>query len=83
MNREQIDRMNQDQFVDELERKVKVYDNVKGTLDLCEIMIGVLEATSDAENASRKTLISHLMLARQYALLAATDVEIEKRGLRK
>lgn len=83
MNAEQITQINQDQYRDELDRKIEVYDGVKATLKLCRTMIRALDTTSDTENWSQAQLLSYLDLAQSYAMLAAVDVDLELRGLRK
>ncbi len=80
---EMVDSINKDQYQDELEHKIEVYDGVKDTLKLCETMIKALDTTTSFETGSRGLLLSNLELARQYALVAATDVQIEKMAVRK
>ncbi len=83
MDRKEIDQMQKDQRLDDLDHKVKVYDDVKSTLRLCETMIQALDATDDKEYGSRINLLNNLEIARSYALLGAADCEIEKARLTK
>jgi hypothetical protein len=80
--RKQIDRMNKAQYRDELDHKAKVYDRVKATLELCQTMIKALDPTTDPEIQAQNNLISYLDLARQYALMSASDVTLEKSKVR-
>jgi len=80
---EWIDRINKDQYQDELDHKEWMYDAVKSTLKLCEVMVKAIEPTSDNEAYARKTLLDSLEIARQSALMCAIDVGTEKRGLGK
>jgi len=83
MNHEQVTQINKDQYVDELDHKEWIYDAVKSTIKLCEVMVKALEPTSNNETYARKTLLDNLELARQSALMCALDVGTEKRGLGK
>lgn len=80
---EMVTRINKDQYLDDLDHKVETYDGVKATLRLCETMIRALDPTSKMETGAREHLVSYLNLARSYALICASDVETEKRGLQK
>ena len=78
-----VDKMNKAQYADELEHKVKVYDDVKATLNLCHTMIAALDATTEDECFNRLMLIQYLDIARTEALLAVIGVEHEIGGLGK
>lgn len=79
MDHETITQINRDQYQDDLAHKVKVYDQVKGTIKSCMTLIQALEPTTKLEGISRKSMIDSLDIARQNAILAATDVELERR----
>ena len=83
MNTEQVTQINKDQYADELDHKVKVYNDVKATLDLCRTMIRALDTTSIDEAFNKKMLVQYLDMARTEALLSTMDVEHEIRGLGK
>ena len=82
MDKNTIDQMNRDFYRDELDHKAKVYDRVKATIELCTIMIKALDPTSGPETQARNNLISYLDLSRQYAIMSATDVTLEKSKVR-
>ncbi len=80
---EQVDQMNRAQYADDLDHKMEVYDGVKATIKLCQIMIDAIEPTTTAETQARTNLLSYLWTTKQYALMAASDVQIEKGKLPK
>lgn len=82
VKKQEIDRMNAAQYRDELDHKARAYDGVKGTLELCTIMIKALDPTNEQELQARDQLVSYLDLARQYALMAGTDVTLERSKVR-
>lgn len=83
MNTNEVTRMNRAQYQDDLDHKMKVYDEVKATLSLCRTMIKAIDPTSDNEIHARGQLISYLELAGSYSNMAGCDVLIEKRELTK
>jgi len=83
MNHEQVTQINKDQYQDEMLHKMETYDRVKATLELCKTMIQALDASTDREIHSKKMLVSYLDLSQNYAMLAAVDVDLERRGLGK
>ncbi len=83
MNQQTIGQMKRDQYQDELLHKMETYDRIKATLELCNTMIKALDTTSDNEKHSKGQLVGFLEMAQTYAMLAAIDVDLERRGAGK
>ncbi len=78
MSNDEVTRMNKAQYIDELNAKERVYDQVKGSLRLAKTMVEAMDATTDIERLSNAQLESYLHLSIMWAAMAAADVQVER-----